>query len=467
MTNDNARPPRGRLSAAQGTALYVGAVLGTGVITFPALAAEAAGPASLLAWLGLVVLSAPLAATFAALGARYPDAGGVSTYARLAFGERTAAVVGWCFYCAVPPGASAAALFGGAYVSSALGGGGTTTAVTAVGLMAVVTVSNAVGVHLTGRIQLALSALLVLLLLVAVGLSLPDARSENLQPFAPHGWTAIGGASVLLVWSFAGWEAITHLAAEFRDPKRDLPRAAGAAVVIVGVLYLAVAFAVVAVLGSSAADTDAPLGDLMARGLGGNARLLAAGAAILLTLGTMNAYYAGAAKLGAALGRDGSLPAWLTRGSVAGETPRRSLGIVAGMAFAVLLVMITTGAGVENLVLLANGSFVTVYAIGVAAAVRLLPRRSKGRAAAFAALIAVLALLALSGRYLVWPLAVAGAALLHLRLSERRRAKRARAEMDAPAVSEVLDVRAAGPDPSAAAAPCPAGASAPGTPAAP
>src|SRR5690349_8614800 len=97
------------LSLTHGTAMYVGAVLGTGVIALPALAADVSGPASLVAWLLLVVASAPLAATFAALGARYPDAGGVSTYARLAFGERAATVVGWCFYFAVPPGASAAA----------------------------------------------------------------------------------------------------------------------------------------------------------------------------------------------------------------------------------------------------------------------------------------------------------------------------------------------------------------------
>ncbi|MEV4256964.1 amino acid permease, partial [Spirillospora sp. NPDC049652] len=86
----------GRLTLGQGTAMYVGAVLGTGVIALPALAARAAGPASLVAWALLVLMSVPLAATFAALGARHPDAGGVSTYARLAFGPRAAAVVGWC-----------------------------------------------------------------------------------------------------------------------------------------------------------------------------------------------------------------------------------------------------------------------------------------------------------------------------------------------------------------------------------
>jgi len=38
-------------------------------------AAEVAGPASLVAWIALIILSAPLALTFAALGARHPDGG--------------------------------------------------------------------------------------------------------------------------------------------------------------------------------------------------------------------------------------------------------------------------------------------------------------------------------------------------------------------------------------------------------
>ena len=80
------------LTLWQGAAMYVGAVLGTGVIALPALAADVAGPASLLAWLALVILSIPLAATFSALGALYPDAGGVSTYVRKAFGSRAAGV---------------------------------------------------------------------------------------------------------------------------------------------------------------------------------------------------------------------------------------------------------------------------------------------------------------------------------------------------------------------------------------
>jgi amino acid efflux transporter len=285
--------------------------------------------------------------------------------------------------------------------------------------MVVVTAANAVGLQVTGRLQFMLAGLLVVLLIVAVALSLPQASVDNLRPFAPHGWGAIGPAAALLVWSFAGWEAITHLAAEFRRPERDLPRATAAAVVVVGVLYLSVAFAIIAVLGPGAADSQAPLGELMARGLGGNARLLAAAAALLLTFGAMNAYYAGAAKLGAALGRDGALPAWLTRGSVAGEVPRRSLSVVSTLSFLALFAVVATRLGAQPLVLLTTGCFVAVYAMGVAAAIRLLPRGSAVRLAAMAALAAVVLLLVMSGFYLVWPLLVAAAALLYLRLNRR------------------------------------------------
>jgi amino acid efflux transporter len=400
----------------QGAALYVGAVLGTGVIALPALAAEAAGPASLIAWLALVLLSVPLAATFAALGARYPDAGGVSTYVRNAFGPRIAAIVGWCFYFAVPAGAPAAAMFGGAYVASAFGGGEWTVIGTAAALMLTVTLANAFGLTVSGRLQLVLAALLVALLLAAVVASAPHAQAANLHPFAPHGWLAVFPAAALLVWSFAGWEAITHLAAEFRRPAHDLPMAAGIAVVVVGVLYMGVATASVMVLGPNAGRSGAPLAELLASGLGGKVQMLAAVAALLLTLGTMNAYFAGAAKLGAALGRDGALPQWLGQGSRAGDVPRRSLSVIATLATLALVVVVVADVGPKPLVLLTTGSFVTVYALGTASALRLLPRGSWAHRCARVALVAVAGLCCATGWYLLWPLAIAACALLYLRI---------------------------------------------------
>lgn len=403
------------LSTAQGTALYIGAVLGTGVIALPGLAAQTAGPASLLAWVGLVACSVPMAATFAALGARYPDAGGVSTYVRRAFGARPAAITGWWFYFAVPCGVPAAAVFGGSYVAAALGGGRTTVLATAAGLVAIVVVANTVGLRMSGRLQLGLAAVLVVLLTTAVVLSLPDARAANLRPFAPHGWAALVPAMAVLVWAFTGWEAVTSLAGEFAEPRRDLRRATTIAVVVIGVLYLAVAAASIFVLGPNAGHSDAPLALLLARGLGGSAKVLAAVVAIVLTLGTMNAYVAGGAKLGAALGRDGALPGWLTRGSGPGEVPRRSLAVIAGLSLAGLGFLAVTGDDVHPLLLATTSCVVAVYVVATAAAVRLLDRGSVGRRTAVVAFAFVLVLVAVTGWYLIWPALLAGAATCYLR----------------------------------------------------
>jgi amino acid efflux transporter len=403
------------MSAAQGAAVSIGAVLGTGVIALPALAAEIAGPASLIAWLALIALSVPLATTFAALGARYPDAGGVSTYVRQAFGARAAAVVGWCFYFAVVAGAPAASLFGGAYVAAAFGGGFRTAVLTSAGCIVFVTLANAGGVRVSGRVQLFLAGLLALLLVTATVTSLPHAHLANLRPFAPHGWLAIGPAAAVLVWGFAGWEAVTSLAAEFRHPRRDIPRATAAAVVVVGVLYLAVAWASLLVLGPTAGSTGAPLSELLAIGVGGRVKTITAIAALVMTIGAMNAYFAGAARLGAALGRDRALPAWFARGGSAGEVPRRSLAVIAALSSVALGLTALAHVGPRPSVLLTTGSFVLVYIVGMAAAVRLLPPRTLARRAAVVALVSSVALLFMTGLYVLWTLVIAGAALWYER----------------------------------------------------
>jgi amino acid efflux transporter len=397
-----------KLSVAQGTALSIGAVLGTGVISMPALAAAVAGPASLVAWLALIVLSAPLAWTFAALGARHPDGGGVSTYVRLAFGPRASAAVGWCFYFAIPLGAPPACAFAGGYVADVLGGGETTKLATFLTIVGTVVVMNWFGLRVSGRVQLALTGVLATLLVVTVIAALPHADPGNLHPFAPHGWSGAGAAAAVLVWGFAGWEAVSSLSAEYRNPRRDVPRATSIAVVVVGALYLAVAVTSVLVLGPALAGSPAPLADLLATGIGGPVRLITAIVAVLLTVGAVNAYLAGGSRLGAALARDGALPARLT------GTPRKSLGVIAaGSVLAVALPLSTSTA-----LLLTTGCFTLVYVLGTAAALRLLPP-GRSRIAAGVAFAAVLALLVLNGKPALLSLVIAGGAVAYQSIRPR------------------------------------------------
>jgi amino acid efflux transporter len=408
------------LSMVQGAALTIGGVLGTGVITLPSLAARAAGPASLVSWLVLVLISVPLAATFGALGARFPDAGGVATYVRQGFGARAGAVVGWSFYTAVPIGAPAASMMAGHYVAAAFGGGRVTVLGVSLALILGVGAMNARGVRLSGKLQLAFSAVLAGLILVTVAVAAPHARPSAIGTFAPHGWAGIVAAAGLLVWAFAGWEAVAPLAAEYRSPRRDVPLATGIAIAVVGVLYLGLAATTVLVLGPGAATSNAPLSDLMALAVGDGARIATAGVAVLLSIGAMNAYFAGSAKLGSALGRDGGLPTWFAVGSGRGEVPRRSLAVVTGLACVTLGITAVTGLELDVWLMLATGAFGVVYVLGTAAAVRLLPPGWSRRGAVIA-LVASIGLAISIGLPMLWSLAIAVAALAYQQLSKPRR----------------------------------------------
>ena len=54
---------------------------------------------AIVSWLVMILLSIPLAFTFAFLSIEHPSAGGIATFAEKAFGKKIGAIIGWCFYC--------------------------------------------------------------------------------------------------------------------------------------------------------------------------------------------------------------------------------------------------------------------------------------------------------------------------------------------------------------------------------
>jgi amino acid efflux transporter len=238
------------LGVIRGAALYVGALIGPGLLLVPALAAQAAGAASIVAWGLLLVLSAPLAVTFAALGVRHPVAGGVSAYVREGFGDAASAVTGGWFLGAVLLGAPAVSLIGGYYVADLTGSGSFVAGSVGLAMFVTVLVANVFGLRVSSGFQLALSSVLIVVMAVAITVALPAKGGDNWSPFAPHGWWAVGTAANILVWLFVGWEAVAQLAGEFRRPELDLPRAIALAFGLVTVLYIGLAVATIGVTAS-------------------------------------------------------------------------------------------------------------------------------------------------------------------------------------------------------------------------
>ncbi|MCD0445163.1 APC family permease [Glycomyces sp. A-F 0318] len=407
----------GTLGTARGTALYLGAVLGPGVLALPHLAAAAAGPAAIIAWAGLLALAVPVAATFAALATRWPDAGGVATFTRAAFGDRAAAACGWWFYSVIPVGAAAAALVGADYLAAPAALGDTATLAIAAALLAAAFTANHIGLRLSGSAQLLLMALLVALLTTAVTTALPHADTAHLTPFAPHGPAGILSAAAVLLYAFSGWEAASHLAGEFTNPKRQLPRVTALTLALVATVYLGLAATTALVLGPDAATRPTPLADLLAYGFGPAARTVTAAAAAVLCLGAMNTFIAGASRLGAALARDGAMPRPLAKGHQPGRTPHRSLALLAALTATVLTAAVIWELDLDQLMRATSACLAAVTTLACAAAAKLLT--GTRRATAIVATTVTAAIATALTWYLLIPLTVAAAALTYLHLRRR------------------------------------------------
>nr|WP_281380838.1 amino acid permease [Nocardioides panaciterrulae] len=408
------------LGRARGVALYLASLLGAGLLVMPALTYRAAGPASLLAWVLLLALSPLVAFTFAELGARRADSGGVATYVGDAFGDRGAATVGFWFVLALPLGAPATAVVGGGYVAEALGlGPGGRYAAAAVLLLAAIG-SALAGVRVAGGVQLALVAALALVLVIASVGALPQAHPANLTPFSVHGVGGIAAAVGVLFFSFAGWEAVAPLTQEFGDPRRDVRLVTIATLAIVTVLYLLVAVTSVLVLGPGLAGSTTPVQQLLALRFGAGSSAVTAALAAALTYGAMTSYLTGASRMAAALARDGWLPAGLSRGHERGGTPRRAAAVIGVACVVVLTAVSGLGMPLRELMALPSAMFITVTAAGLWAGARLLT--GGGRLLATAAAVVLSLVLLGCGAAALYPLAVAVLPALSRRRVGSRRA---------------------------------------------
>lgn len=388
------------LTTARGAALYIGAILGPGLLLLPGLAAAEAGPASILAWLALLGLSGLFAAVFSALGRRHPSAGGVMGFVTAGLGSRAGRATGWMFLAGVVGGAPIVCLIGASYVTDLTGGGQLARAAVAAGLLLTVIGLAAGGLRASAAAQLALVSLLTVVVVVAVAGSAPAARAGNWTPFAPHGWLSIGSAAATLMLSFVGWEAVAPLTTRFADPSRQLPRAVAIALAVTTALYLGLAIATISVLGPRA-GTDVPLADLLSHAVGRPGAGIAAMAAVVLTLGATNAYINGAAALAGQL-----TPAVTGRGR-----PAPTFRLLAAIAASGLVLITLYGLRIVSaaaLVAAPTALFLAVYLGAMVAAARIL--RGPARLAALPAALAVTVMLGFCGWAVALPAVVALAA---------------------------------------------------------
>ncbi len=402
-------------------AMYVSSVLGSGILVVPGLAAQVAGPGSVLAWLLLSVASYPFAYTFAALSTRKPESGGIYSFARQAFGDKVGIVVAWLFVAWVVLGAPAVTLAAGTYLAFAFPLDRFQVFLAAGSMLFAAFAINYKGIRLSGRVQMATVVAIVALLGGAVIASSGSIRPSNFTPFLPNGVLSLGVASALIVWSYLGYENVSNVAEEFKDPKRDFHRSVVISVLLISTLYMAVAFATVGTGVYKTGGSVTPFASMMSNVFGAYGGLMTSLLAVFIIFGTVNAYMAGMARVVFAAAREGGFPSSLAVVDVRTGAPRRALLALITMIFLSLAVFYFLSVDIQSAFLATSGAAVLAYVVGSAAGVRLLKETGLRRILPWTSLAVSVAILPFIGTLLGVSIAILLLGFLYSWLLARRR----------------------------------------------
>ena len=353
-------------------ALYMSSVLGSGVLVLPGLAAQIAGPASLVAWVALSIISYPLAYTFASLSARRPESGGVYSFARESLGPGAANAVGWLFILWYVTGAPVVTVIAASYLAYALPLTRTEIFLIAGLLTLGAFLVNYRGIVVSSRVQLAVIVAIVGLLITAVFASAPSVNPANFTPFFPNGYIPIGVGAALIFWSYLGYENVSNVAEEFKNPEKGFHRSILFSVIVIGLLYISVAVATVGTRAYAAGGSVAPFAVMLSNALGIYGAVGTAILAVIIIFGTMNAYTTGISRVIYATAKDRGLPGLLDHINSKTQVPDRSLMLLLGLSWLTLLLFYVLNVDLETELLIPSGAAILVYIIGSSSGIKLL-----------------------------------------------------------------------------------------------
>jgi basic amino acid/polyamine antiporter, APA family len=337
--------------------IVVGTIIGSGIFLVPAEMMQAVGSSGMvyLAWIVGALLSMFGALTYSELAAMKPQAGGEYVYMRDGYGPLGGFLYAWTYFVIAKPGSMASIVTGFVRILSNLNvlqflgetradGWHPTVSGQAVAIAAIVLISfiNYIGVKKAGEFQLFFTLLKVALILsiVAMGFAYAKGGFANFSTrysLAPGGMEGFMAALLAALWAYDGWNLVTTVSAEVRDPQRSLPRALIAGVVIVAGLYILVNAAVQYVIpaGLIARSTSPALDAIRWTGHGILTAVLAAMA--LAMLATLNGSTMTGARVPFAVARDGYFFSGLAKVHERFRTPSTAIVLQALLAIGLLL----------------------------------------------------------------------------------------------------------------------------------
>ena len=228
---------------------------------------------------------------YSELASMIPIAGGAYTYTYATLGEFIAWIIGWALILEYAAGAAVVAISWSAYVVSFLHGfhidlpamfvasqwqptqlaDGTEVYgwinLPAVIIVVLLTLLLIVGVDKSAKVNAVLVFIKVAVVLLFIGVGFGYIDYQNYEPFIPEntgvfgefGWSGIMRAAGIVFLAYIGFDAVSTMAQEVKNPQRDLPIGIIGSLVICTVLYVLFALVMVGLIPYPQLNVSAPV----------------------------------------------------------------------------------------------------------------------------------------------------------------------------------------------------------------
>src|SRR5215472_4121823 len=274
--------PGARLKKALGpldvTALGIGAIIGAGIFATIGTAAAGdatrpgAGPGLIVSFILTGIACGFAALCYAEFAAMIPISGSAYTYAYATLGELVAWIIGWDLIIEYAVGNVAVAISWGNYFKTLVGGFGIvipdwlstdyrTAAhipglfasaphifgipivfnLLAIGIVTIITIVLVIGIRESASMNTSMVILKLIVLAFFVAVGFGYVHVQNFHPFMPNGWAGVQAGAAIVFFAYIGFDAVSTVAEETRNPKRDLPIGIIGSLILSTVIYIAVA----------------------------------------------------------------------------------------------------------------------------------------------------------------------------------------------------------------------------------
>lgn len=300
------------------TLMSIGIILGAGVYVLIGEAAGLSGNALWISFIFAAIVASLSGLSYAELSSRFPHAGAEYVYVKNAFGKQLAWVVGWLIIAGSIIGGATVAMGFGKYFFALFD---VPVLLTAIAVIFVIGLILIIGVKETATFAIIATIIEATGLIIIIFVGLPYFGSVNYLELA-QGMKGVVEAGVLIFFSYIGFESITRLADETKNPEKNIPRAIIISIIVTTIIYILVGISAVSVISwQDLSQANAPLGQVAEVVFGKNSFIILSGIALFSTFNTILVMLLSGSRIIYGISKENALPKIFSRVSKKTKTP--------------------------------------------------------------------------------------------------------------------------------------------------